>query len=246
MKRLTNANAVITGGASGIGRATVERFLAEGATVYAIDRDEIELVDSRLTWIRADVTDAAAMREAVAKAEQGGHITTCIANAGIGLVQPFIGGTLRDWTRVLEVNLLGVMITLQEAASRMVAGGRGGRLLATASIAAFQGEPLGSCYCASKGGVVSLTQALAVELAPHGITANCVAPGLIDTQLGRSLNVPQAFLDTNVPAQRMGRAEEVAALYAYLASDEAAFITGAVMRIDGGELMMSGVGGPGS
>ena len=244
MPRLTNATAVITGGASGIGRATVERFLAEGATVIAIDRDEVSHVDRHLTSICADVTDPRAMAEAFDIAEGGGRITTCVANAGIVLAQPFVGGDLRDWQRVVSVNLLGVMVTLQQAASRMIAAGSGGRLLATASIAAFQGEPLGACYCASKGAVVSLMQTLAVELAPHRITANCVAPGLIDTAMGRSLKVPQSVLDMNVPARRMGSAQEVAALYAYLASDEAAFINGAVMRIDGGELMMSSVSPP--
>jgi NAD(P)-dependent dehydrogenase (short-subunit alcohol dehydrogenase family) len=246
MNRLADTTALITGGASGIGRATVDRFLAEGATVFAIDdkAPEDDGASGRLTWLCTDVTDFDAVRGAVATAARDGNLTVCVANAGTNLVQPFVAGSVEDWRRLLEVNVLGVMITLREAASHMLVAGRGGRLLATASVAAFQGEPFGSCYCASKGAVVSLIQALAVELAPHGIAANCVAPGLIDTDMSRRLRVPQGFPASQIPAGRIGRPEEVAGLYAYLASKEASFITGAVMRIDGGELMMSGWGGP--
>jgi NAD(P)-dependent dehydrogenase (short-subunit alcohol dehydrogenase family) len=156
------------------------------------------------------------------------------------------GGDARSWERVLRVNLLGVMNTLQQAARAMP---RGGRLLATASIAGLHGEAGASAYCASKAGVIGLVRSLAVELGPSGFTVNAVAPGQIDTLMnsidletvsrreGRSAaELLQAHLEQRVPARRLGTPEEVAGLFAYLAGDDAAFITGEVIRIDGGEL----------
>jgi NAD(P)-dependent dehydrogenase (short-subunit alcohol dehydrogenase family) len=150
---------------------------------------------------------------------------------------------------VMRVNLLGVMITLQAAARSMVEAGRSGRLLATASIAGLHGEPGSSAYSASKAAVIGLVRTLAVELAPHRITVNGVAPGQIDTAMnardletvghssGRSpAELLREHLERRVPARRLGSPAEVAGLFAYLASDEAAFVTGEVIRIDGGEL----------
>jgi NAD(P)-dependent dehydrogenase (short-subunit alcohol dehydrogenase family) len=164
-------------------------------------------------------------------------------------MEDFLDGTTASWERVLRVNLIGVVLTLQAAARSMVEGGGGGRLLATASIAGLHGEAGASAYCASKAGVISLVRTLAIELGPHRITANAVAPGQIDTAMyARDLeSVAQAasrpgsellreHLDSRVPAGRLGSPDEVAALFAFLASDEAAFVNGAVLRMDGGEL----------
>ena len=237
MVALEGRRALVTGAATGIGAATVARFSAEGARVVGVD------ADPAYGGVVADVTDQDQIAGAVLAA---GELDICVANAGVSLMQPFLEGDLGSWERVLRVNLLGVMNTLQLAALAMP---RGGRLLATASIAGLHGEPEASAYCASKAGVVGLVRALAVELAPHGFTVNAVAPGQIDTRMnstdleavshreGRPASeLLQAHLDQRVPARRLGTPEEVAGVFAFLASDAAAFITGEVIRIDGGEL----------
>jgi NAD(P)-dependent dehydrogenase (short-subunit alcohol dehydrogenase family) len=246
--RFAGRRALVTGAAAGIGAATAARLTAEGADVLLMDArvpDEAAPPAVR----RADVTDPAQMVDAVSEAAGSSGLDICVANAGVSLMEPFLDGTVDSWERVLRVNLVGVMITLQAAARAMVDQGRGGRLLATASIAGLHGEPGSSAYCASKAGVVGLVRTLAVELAPHDITVNAVAPGQIDTamnsrdletqarELGRSPELlREEHLALSVPARRLGRPQEVAALFAFLASDEAAFITGEVLRIDGGEL----------
>jgi NAD(P)-dependent dehydrogenase (short-subunit alcohol dehydrogenase family) len=253
VKRLERKTAVVTGAANGIGRATVERFAAEGATVFAIDRDISAAAElERVTWLVADVTKPGEVERAAAEAGRSDGIDICVANAGVGMIEPFVEGSRDSWMRVFDVNLLGVMLTLQAGARSMVETGRGGRLLVTASISGLRGEAVPStAYAASKAGVMSLMRHLAVELAPHQITANAVAPGQIDTVLnygdlevmgsivGRSADDLRAeMLETIVPAHRMGHPAEVANVFAFLASDEAAFITGETIRIDGGELVI--------
>lgn len=251
MRGLKGKTVLITGAARGIGLATVERFAEEGAFVVGVDRSLEDQPDNdRVLWHEADVTDAdqvaAAVQTAVASS---GRLDVCIANAGINRVEPFLDGTVGSWEQVLRVNLLGVMVTLQAGARQMVASGDGGRLLATASIAGVHGEPKTPAYCASKGGVIALIQALAVELGQHGISANAVAPGQIDTEMnardartfsseaGRELeDFRGEFLAEHVPARRLGDPAEVAAVFAFLASDEAPFMNGETVRIDGGEL----------
>jgi NAD(P)-dependent dehydrogenase (short-subunit alcohol dehydrogenase family) len=248
MGTLDGKTAVVTGAANGIGRATVDRFLSEGASVVAVDRTIVDPIDHpAVVWTEADVTSAEEMAAAVERAEP---VDVCVANAGVGGVEPFIEGSRESWMRIFDVNLIGVMLTLQASTRSMIASGRGGRLLVTASIAGLRGEALPStAYAASKAAVMALIRHLAMELAPHGITANAVAPGQILTALntgdletmgrriGRSADeLREEFLATSVPARRMGQPSEVAALFAYLASDEAGFITGTTVRIDGGEL----------
>lgn len=249
---LAGKTALVTGAANGIGLATVERFLAEGAAVIAIDRQVGQREEHpHLEWIEADVTDDAAVAAAAQRAARFGGLDICVANAGVGRIEDFVAGTRESWMHVFDVNLIGVMLTLRAAAQKMIEGGRGGRLLATASIAGLRGEPHApsSAYAASKAAVMGLMRAISVEVAAHGITANAVAPGQIDTELnaadlevmsareGRtSGDVRAEFLATQVPAGRMGRPSEVAALFTFLASDDAAYITGSTLRIDGGEL----------
>jgi NAD(P)-dependent dehydrogenase (short-subunit alcohol dehydrogenase family) len=247
---LAGRRALVTGGAAGIGAATARRFAADGASVVAVDavapasqlaRDSRSLI--------ADVTDPVRIAEAVRLAAGDDGLDICVANAGVSLMEDFLAGTVESWEQVLRVNLLGVMVTLQAAAKAMADGGRGGRLLATASIAGLHGEAGSSAYCASKAGVIGLVKTLAIELAPNAITANAVAPGQIDTamnardletlgrQSGRAASgLLQEHLDRRVPAGRRGTPDEVAALFAFLASDDAEFINGEVLRIDGGEL----------
>jgi NAD(P)-dependent dehydrogenase (short-subunit alcohol dehydrogenase family) len=237
MGPLEGRRALVTGAATGIGAATVARLSLDGADVVG--------VDAALDYggLVADVADPGEIQAAVAAA---GELDICVANAGVSLMEPFREGDPASWGRVLDVNLLGVMLTFQAAALAMP---RGGRLLATASIAGLHGEPGAAAYCASKAGVIALVRTLAVELAPCGITVNAAAPGQIETAMNlRDLErvaedqgrAPEELLrehlEHRVPAGRMGTAEEVAALFAFLAGPDAGFITGEVIRIDGGEL----------
>ena len=237
MGSLDGRRALVTGAAAGIGEATVRRFRAEGAHVVGVD------ADPSYPGVVADVTDPEQVAEAVRAA---GELDVCVANAGVSLMQPFLDGELSSWERVLRVNLLGVMVTFREAARAMPSGGR---LLATASIAGLHGESQASAYCASKAGVIGLVRALSVELAPRGFTVNAVAPGQIETAMssgdletvsrreGRPASeLLSEHLERRVPARRLGTPDEVAGLFAYLASDAAGFVTGEVIRIDGGEL----------
>ena len=239
---------LVTGAAAGIGDATARRFAADGAGVVALDAvagDDLP----NLRRMVGDVTNPDQVARAVEAAAGDEGLDVCIANAGVSLMEPFLDGSVDSWQWVVRVNLLGVMLTLQAGARSMVAAGRPGRLLATASIAGLHGEPGSAAYCASKAAVIGLVRTLAVELAPHRITVNAVAPGQIDTAMnardlatvGRSSGrTPAELLDEHlelrVPARRLGTPAEVAALFAYLAADDAAFITGEVIRIDGGEL----------
>jgi NAD(P)-dependent dehydrogenase (short-subunit alcohol dehydrogenase family) len=251
MRRLDGKTAVVTGGATGIGRSTALRLADDGASVLVIDRAHpTEPFPPAVHVAEGDVTDAASLEAALTQLEAGPDI--CVANAGISLVEDFADGDVDAWRRVLDVNLLGVMVTFKVAARRMIAAGRGGRLLATSSLAGVRGEARIAAYAASKAGVVALVKTLAAELAPHRITVNAVAPGQIDTAMNaRDLeldaaaqglpvaDVRQAFIRARIPIGRMGLPEEVAGLFAFLASDEAEFITGETVCIDGGERVIT-------
>jgi NAD(P)-dependent dehydrogenase (short-subunit alcohol dehydrogenase family) len=187
------------------------------------------------------------MAHALRHAQDTGGVDVCVANAGIMLLEDFLDSDPESWEAVIRINLLGVMTTLQLAAAQMAKRARGGRLLATTSVAGIRGDAGSAAYSASKAGVIAVTQTLAAELAPLHITVNAVAPGEIDTPMHADTmrrlaeankTTPQALrrdlLNRRVPARRMGSAVEVAALFAYLASDDAAYITGETIRIDGG------------
>jgi NAD(P)-dependent dehydrogenase (short-subunit alcohol dehydrogenase family) len=238
--RLAGRRVLITGAAAGIGAATVARFEAEGAVVVGLD------ADPGYDGVVGDVANPDDVARAVAAA---GGLDVLVANAGISVMEPFLAGDPTSWQRVLRVNLLGVLVCFQAAARAMVEHGRGGRLLATASIAGLaQGEAGGAPYAASKAGIGGVIKSLAVELAPHGIRVAGVAPGQVDTalnaadiaslgdQAGRSPDeLRRELVETRVPARRMGTPQEIAAAFAWLASDEADFVTGHVLVVDGGE-----------
>jgi NAD(P)-dependent dehydrogenase (short-subunit alcohol dehydrogenase family) len=230
--------AIVTGGLSGIGAATAGLLAARGSAVAVLDRGaEADVV--------VDVRDADAVGAAVAEAAEllGGPADVVVASAGIYRICPFLDLEPGEWDDVLGTNLRGVYLTGRAAARALVAAGRPGAIVNLASTAAPVGdadEP-GAHYNASKAGVVSLTRQMAIELARHGIRVNCVCPGVIDTPMLRLMDDPaagQRYLRQSVPLRRLGTAAEVAASIAFLASHDAAYITGAALPIDGGSTLL--------
>lgn len=240
---LAGRRVVVTGGASGIGQATAARFVAEGCRVVVLDRDPArnEAVRAELPSlagvVETDVADRASVDAAFVEADRLiGGVDVLVANAGISIRHRFLDITPEDWRRVMAVNLEGVFNCAQEAARRMAAGS-GGVILMTASTNGIVGHPFYADYNASKAGVILLTRSMALELAP-AIRVNAVCPGYVMTPMQQSEYTPGmlAATDAKIPIGRHALPEEVAALFAFLASDEAAYLTGAIIPIDGGEL----------
>ena len=218
---------VVTGGAQGIGLATASAFASRGATVVAWDRKAEEPVD---------VLDAASVREAaVALLARHGQVDVLVNNAGANFGNQ--GASQVDdriWDAMMGTNLKGTVNTVRALCPAMIGRGQG-RIINTSSLLARFPLPAFSAYAAAKAAVEALTRAWARELGPHGITVNAVAPGFIDTPMnaGQADGVLAAVVD-RTPAGRLGRAEDVAALHLFLASDEAGFINGAIVPVDGG------------
>jgi NAD(P)-dependent dehydrogenase (short-subunit alcohol dehydrogenase family) len=240
--------AIVTGGSSGIGRASAELFAAEGANVVVSDVDDsggsetVERITSaagNATFIRADVSRADDVRELIASTVATyGRLDVLFNNAGIEGNMGISTGdvALDDWHRVIGVNLTGVFLGCRYAIPEMLKNG-GGSIVNNASVAGLVGFPGIAPYCASKGGVIQLTRTTALEYATQGIRVNCLCPGVIDTPMVRRAAPDAAAVEgfTEMePVGRMGKPEEVAALALFLASDEASFITGAVIPVDGG------------
>lgn len=258
MRRFDNKTVVITGGSRGIGSAIASRFAEEGARVMVSAN---ESVDDTVNAIRAkggtaegfiaDVTDntnVAALYDATEAAF--GTVDISIQNAGVITIAKIEDLTIEEWRKVVEVNTTGVFICCQEAVARMRKHGRGGRLINTASGQARQGFIYTPHYAASKFGVVGITQSLAKELAREKITVNAFCPGIIETDMwayndsvwGKLLGdyAPGELMAEwvrNIPAGRAGKGEDVAGLVAFLASDDAAYITGQTINVDGGLIM---------
>jgi NAD(P)-dependent dehydrogenase (short-subunit alcohol dehydrogenase family) len=241
MQGLEGKRVVVTGGTSGIGEATSRRFLAEGArvTALAIGEEEVATAAERipgLESLRCDVADPAAVAAAFARIDELlGGIDVLVANAGISIRTPFLEIEPADWQRVLDVNLTGVFHCAQHAARRMVAAG-GGVILMTASTNGLTGHAHYAGYNASKAGVILLARTMALELAPT-VRVNAVCPGYVLTPMQEAEYTPAMLeqVNTTIPLGRHATPDEIAALYAFLASDEGAYFTGAVISIDGGE-----------
>ncbi len=244
--RLKKRIVAITGGALGIGRATARLFAAEGATVAIGDVDvagaeaaakEILASGGRALAVGADVGDAAQVQGFVDRiVAEHGRLDVMFANAGIAHSAPFLEHPEAQWHRVLRVNLTGVFLCCQLAARQMARQG-GGRIIATASINGFRGVENLVGYNVAKAGVIELVKTMAVELAKHHITVNAIAPAQIDTRLTQGL--PEEARQRRVariPMGRFGDVDEVARAALFLASDEAAFITGHTLAVDGGYL----------
>jgi meso-butanediol dehydrogenase / (S,S)-butanediol dehydrogenase / diacetyl reductase len=232
VKGLEGKRVVVTGGTSGIGAATVQRFRDEGSRVAAIADRDVE--DPGLL---CDVADAGEVARAFARVDELlGGVDVLIANAGISVRKPFLEIEEADWRRVLDVNLTGVFHCAQQAARRMTAGA-GGVILMTASTNGLTGHPFYADYNASKAGVIQLARTMALELAPK-VRVNAICPGYVLTPMQRAEYSDEMLAEVNagIPLGRHAEPAEIAALFAFLASDEGAYFTGATISMDGGEI----------
>ena len=250
MRRFENKSILVTGGSSGIGKATAERFAREGGRVLIFaDRAE-ELRQTAEGFAReaqgleviachGDVSIAADVDRAVQQALQAfGTIDVLVSNAGFAYYEPFLETSEAHWDRLMAVNLKGMFLFSQRVAREMIPRG-GGVILFTASVNGLNAETGLASYNASKAGILLLMKTLALELAPRRIRVNAVCPGFIDTPITHDfiVNDPHwpAYL-RSIPWGRAGRPEEVAAAFAFLASDDAEYITGESLVIDGGQM----------
>ena len=241
-KDLQDKRVVITGGASGIGLATAGRFADEGARVVIFDCDQ-QAIDAAPAAqpsisgsVCVDVSDPAAVKDAFGKVDDMlGGIDVLISNAGISFRQRFLEAEYQQWSKVLRVNLDGMFICAKEAITRMKLQ-RSGVVLLTGSTNGIEGHPLYADYNSSKAGVILLAKSLALEFAPW-LRANAVCPGYILTPMQKAEYTEEMLAEVNagIPLQRHGDPSEVAALFAFLASSEAAYITGQAICVDGGE-----------
>lgn len=246
-RRFEKRAVLVTGGSTGIGRACALRFGSEGASV-AIDYcgdpgpaksvvDEVVKAGGRAVMVEGDVTKEADVDAIVERTvAEFGSLDVLVNNAGIEHEAPLVETPLSLWDRVIEVDLRGPWICTQRAAKQMIAQ-RGGRIINISSVHEDLPMPENTPYCAAKGGLRMLMRTVCLELAEYGITVNNIAPGAIDTPMDAATKRDPAKMQrllAEIPLRRMGRAEEVAALCAWLASSEAAYVTGATYVIDGG------------
>lgn len=236
---------IVTGGAGGIGRATVLACAAEGARVVVADLDEeggrdvarqADASGPGARFQRVDVSSSEDVERMMEETvDEWGRVDVLVNNAGIVADARLVNMTSEQWDRVIDVNLKGLFLCGQSAARRMIDAGRGGVILNTASVVGLYGNFGQSNYVAAKAGVIGMTKTWARELGKHGIRVVAVAPGFIETDILRS--VPTEVLDGMVartPLRRLGRPEDVAAAFVFLASDRASYITGTVLSVDGG------------
>lgn len=241
--------AIVTGGGSGIGLAIAERLAADGLAVAVFDRagdaaDEAaeRLAESGATTlgVTVDVSDRAQIDAGVAEvADRLGPATVLVNSAGVDGFRAFLKIDRETWDRILAVNLTGTFDCCQAVVPAMVEAGWG-RIVNIASSSAQGGQPLMTHYVASKAGVIGLTKSLALELGPKGITANAVSPGFVDSPMLRASEAKGRLGDTieyhasRTPVRRVGQPEDIAAMCAFLVRDEASYVTGQVMGVNGG------------
>jgi NAD(P)-dependent dehydrogenase (short-subunit alcohol dehydrogenase family) len=247
MRGLANKGILISGASSGLGKAAAQRFLEEGARVFfcghelkGVEQTIAELSPlGRIDGLVADVSNEGSVETFVAAAQTWlGGIDVLCNNAGIAWEEPFLDITVEHWDQIMAVNLRGMFLVGQAVARRMAERGQG-VIVNMASKNGLAGEVKYAHYNASKGGVVLLTKTMALELGPLGIRVNALCPGYIVTPMSQEIDPPgfaDAYAKTYIPLGRTGRMDEVAAAYAFLASDESSFIHGETLLVDGGHL----------
>jgi len=248
MFNLKGKAALVTGASRGIGRSVAVCLAQAGAQVALVGRDtaalgetlaEVSALGGRGLALQADVTDAASVQLAVdAARKEFGKLDVLVCNAGAQRLKPFLDMTKDDWRELIATNLEGAIMTMQCAGRGMVEQ-KSGVVLVMASIYSFVGAPGNSIYCMTKGGLLQLSKALAVEWARYNVRVNAICPGWIETDLTRPYMQDQKSVDAGlrqIPLRRFGKPEDIGPLAVYLASDEASFITGQAFVIDGGQI----------
>jgi NAD(P)-dependent dehydrogenase (short-subunit alcohol dehydrogenase family) len=248
--RLDGRVAIITGASTGIGYAAARRFLAEGAFVGIMSRREDRLAAAaqllgepqRVLALAGDVAEPADVDRLVSGTlDRFGRLDVAVSNAGIHRLTPFLEVTDGEWDEVMQINLRGSFLLCRSASQVMRDQGHGGSIVLVASTNGFVAEPGMAAYNASKGGLLMLVRSMAVDLAPYRIRVNAVAPGTVLSEITRPM-LAGGFSFGSIPLRRVGDAEEVAAPILFLATDEASYITGATLVVDGGQTAMNGEG----
>ncbi len=256
MKRLDGKTAIITGAARGIGRAFAEAYVREGAKVAIADinidgaRKAAAEIGQNAMAVQLDVTSQNSIDACVAAVEkQFGGIDILINNAALFDLAPIVEITRQSYDRLFSINVGGTLFMMQAVAKSMIARGKGGKIINMASQAGRRGEALVAVYCATKAAVISLTQSAGLNLIPHGINVNAIAPGVVDGEHwehvdslfakyeNRPLGEKKRIVGESVPFGRMGKAEDLTGMAIFLASDEAEYIVAQTYNVDGGQWM---------
>ena len=256
MKRLAGRSALITGAATGIGRAFASAYVREGATVAIADIDPAAAkgtasgLGSRAYAVHMDIRCPESIEAGMSVViERTGQLDILVNNAAVFDMAPIVEITRESYDRLFSVNVAGTLFTLQAAARRMIARGKGGKIINMASQAGRRGEPLVAIYCATKAAVISLTQSAGLDLVRHGINVNAIAPGVVDTDMWDTVDAlfaryeglepgeKKQAVGREVPYGRMGVAEDLCGMAVFLASEEADYIVAQTYNVDGGNWM---------